>query len=385
MSTDPATSAWQIFVFVNWPEMANNRGVADIRRFIGDKGPTVWESYKNVSEVYRPNGSRPAPWEVDDELPPDPIQPFHPTAKELAAIGPVDSNWIHFLSEPVMIDGQQVCDAASEIVHYDVRGDRAYFDYVAHNLSGHELYNLQGQFAALADSNFTFSFPSDAMEVKASWRMLPPGADASRYWTAIGVYYNKNHVLQVARIGLTGLHIISKALPNWFWATFEQVDNPTAIYKWVNFQNKKGDAVGPNPNYDAANTPINQTWQQALTGTKWQYYALMDTQTEFVNATQQPILASNTQMETYFQANSSCMSCHKLASIGPKQNPRLQFFYPQNPYIGNVDFTAVANQQYPGQTFREMDFVWSLRNAQYKKPIPAPAKKPTTATPKPQN
>lgn len=374
MLRDPATSAWQLFVFVNYPELPGNRGVPDIKRFIGDKGPTVWESYKNVSEVYRPNGVRPAPWEVNDELPPNPVQAFHPTAQQLAAVGAVDSNWIHFLSEPVMIDGQQVCDSDSQIVHYDVRGDRSYFDYVAHNPSGHQLYNIQGQLAALADANFAFQFPSDAIEVKASWKMLPPGADTSRYWTAIGVYYNHNHVLQVARIGLTGLHIISKALPNWFWSTFEQVDNPTKIYKWVNYKNQKGDPVGVNPNFNSAVAPVNQQWQQALAGTKWQYYALMDTQTEFVNASQQPILSSNTQMETYFQPNSSCISCHKLASVGPKENLRLQLFYPVLPYTGNVDFKAVANQQYPGQVFKDMDFVWSLRNAQYKKPVPAPAK-----------
>jgi hypothetical protein len=89
-----------------------------------------------------------------------------------------------------------------------------------------------------------------------------------------------------------------------------------------------------------------------------------------VDASQKPILMANTQMETYFQPNSSCISCHKIASVGPRKNLRLLLFYPLNPYTGVINFQAVANQQFPGQSFKDLDFAWSLRNAQYKS-IPA--------------
>jgi hypothetical protein len=121
-------------------------------------------------------------------------------------------------------------------------------------------------------------------------------------------------------------------------------------------------------------TPINLVWQGKLQGTKWQYYSLMNVQTAFVDGSNNPTLLSNTQMETYFQQASSCITCHSLASIGPTRQLRLNFFYPLNPYVGAVDFQTVANQQFPGMTFKPMDFVWSMRNAQYKA-IPAPAKK----------
>jgi hypothetical protein len=276
-----------------------------------------------------------------------------------------------------MIDGQQICDATSQVVRYDVRGNRSYYDYVVNNTSGYQLFNVQGQQAALADSNFTFNFPTSTLEVKASWRILGSEDDASRYWTAIGVYWDTNHVLRSARIGLTGLHIIGKTLPNWVWTTFEQVDNPTATFKY--FLGKKGDPLGPNPNYDKGLATINNEYQQALVGTKWQYYALMKVQTDFVN-NGQPIIMSNTQMETYFQPQSSCISCHNLASIGkpqsPSQNLRLLFFYPLNPYTGKIDFQQIANQQAPGEPFKAMDFAWSLRNAQAIKQS-APKAKPT--------
>jgi hypothetical protein len=375
---NPDQFGWQMFLYVDWPEFAGERGVPDIKRFIGDAGPTVWESYKNVSEVYQANGQRPVAWEIDDELPPVPSRHAAIAPARLAALGPVDSHWIHFLAEPTMIDGQQICDSASEVLRYDVRGDRSYYDYVVNNISGHQLYNVQGQQAALADPNFTFTFPTTTLEVKASWRILGPNDDASRYWTAIGVYWDKNNVLRSARIGLTGLHIISKALPNWVWITFEQVDNPTATFKY--FLGSKGAALGPNPNYDTSLGPLNSQYQQALAGTKWQYYALMKVQTDYADSAQQPILSSNTQMETYFQPKSSCISCHTLASIGnPKtasQSLRLQFFYPLNPYVGKIDFQQIANQQYPGEPFKAMDFAWSLRNAH---PLKLSAAKATTS------
>lgn len=376
IKADLGRFGWDMFAMVNWPELAGHRGIPDPRRAIGSQGPTVWESFKNVSEVYRANGVRPVAWEIDDELPVVPGLAAAIGKARLAALGPVDSNWIHFLAEPTMIDGQRICDSASRALHYDVRGDRPYYDYVVNNPSGYQLYNVEGQQAALADPNFTFNFPTDAIEVKASWRILGQSDDASRYWTAIGVYWDNNHVLRSSRIGLTGLHITSKVLPNWVWITFEQVDNPTATFSY--FLGKKGNALGPNPNYDTSLNTINRDFQAALQGTKWQYYKLMKVQEDYVDSSNQPILMSSTQMETYFQTMSSCISCHNLASIGKPvsaaQNLRLQFFYPLNPYVGTIDFETIANQQAPGETFKAMDFVWSLRNAQFTKVQAKPAK-----------
>src|ERR1035441_5981316 len=329
-TTDPAGFAWNMFVYTNWPEVPGHRGAPDFGRYIGQPGATVWESFKNVSEIYQANGQRPVGWDTDDELPMALLNGVHFTRRQLDALGPVDSNWVHFLAEPIMIDGQQICDSDSNVIQYDVRGDYPYFDYVVNNPSGYELYNIEGQQAALNDPTFTFGFPPQTVEVKASWRILPAGQDTSRYWKAIGVYWDDKHVLHKARIGLTGLHITSRVVPDWVWMTFEQVENPTAAYK--SFLGQKGASLGPNPNSDSNLAPINQRWQQKLAGTKWQYYKLIKVQTKFADSSNQPVLSGNTQMETYFQANSSCITCHRLASIGApqklNQELRLEFFRP---------------------------------------------------------
>lgn len=395
VASDAGEFGWLMFYRLNWPAQPGLRGMPDTSLPIGAHDATVWETFKNIVEIYLNQGARPPGWEVNIELPPGTLSKAGAVAAKAAELGPVDSTWIHYLAEPYMIDQQRICamdplilanptnpappakDArqaaiACPPVYYEERDSRSFFDYVVNNPSGFELFNFDGQLAARANADFKFNFPESAVELKASWRILRPGDDASRYWTSIGVYYDDYGKLQIARIGLTGLHITSKLIPNWVWITFEQVDNPTKTFKW--YQGRAGAAIGANPNYNSAMTPLNQKWQARLAGTKWQYYALMDVQTDFVGADQKPTLLSNTQMETYFQAQSSCISCHKTASIGTAQNPRLNFFPPPllNPYVGTVDFQAVANKQYPGVPFKDMDFVWSLRNAK-SKPAAAPA------------
>jgi hypothetical protein len=368
--TNPAGFAWSMFIYMNWPEFPGKRGAPNFDRSIGSPGATVWESYKNVSEIYQTNGLRPVAWEIDDELPPIPPSQAREIKAQIAAVRPVDSRWVHFLAEPAMIDQQQICDVHGVPIEYDVRDNQSYYDYVVNNPSGYELYNIQGQQAALNDTNFQFSFPEETLEIKASWRILQLGDDESRYWTAIGVYWDNYHHLRAARIGLTGLHIISRAVPDWVWMTFEQVDNPTHTFKYN--LGEKGAPVGDNPNYDKDLDRINQQYDAALAGTKWQYYKLMKVQTDFLNTAKQPILMSNTQMETYFQPSSSCISCHKLASIGLPKNPaqelRLNTFGNGGlGYVGAIQFQQIAQQQSPGEPFKDMGFVWSLRQAHFKK------------------
>jgi hypothetical protein len=67
---------------------------------------------------------------------------------------------------------------------------------------------------------------------------------------------------------------------------------------------------------------------------------------------------ANTQIESYFQGSSSCVTCHKLASIGPKGS-RFNFW----------TYTGGDQQGYMGnppsmQSYVPLDSVWSLREAQ---------------------
>ena len=82
-------------------------------------------------------------------------------------------------------------------------------------------------------------FPRASIEVKANWIVIDE-KDKSRF------HWNYNEAGQL--LGLVAIHIISKDLPNWFWCTFEHVDNPG-----------RGDFIGIHDSFgaDPRHTPSN--------------------------------------------------------------------------------------------------------------------------------
>src|SRR6202171_387029 len=153
-------------------------------------------------------------------------------------------------------------------------------------------------------------------------------------------------------MGLTGLHILTKALPQWVWITFEQVNNLscTAV--------QRRDPIPDNI------AKVNKQMQALLAGTKWKNYELVGVQTSAGTA-DDPVLLANTQIETLFQSRSSCLTCHAIANIAthkptkPEDDLRKSFVQrtpPVSPpyYIGDPPPLAPWVRQ---------DFVWSLRRA----------------------
>jgi len=67
--------AWQQFITLNWAADPNSPGNPDPTvsgstfGTPGDTTPVVWESYKEASEVFRPNAEPPTPWGAQRALP----------------------------------------------------------------------------------------------------------------------------------------------------------------------------------------------------------------------------------------------------------------------------------------------------------------------------
>ena len=76
--------------------------------------------------------------------------------------------------------------------------------------------------------------------------------------------------------GLVGLHIITKDIPNWFWTTFEHVDNPQAN-------------IG---NLDR-HSPPGQGYPPEVEGTVWRFYRLRGMQVDFVTSVGRPTILGN--------------------------------------------------------------------------------------------
>jgi len=189
------------------------------------------------------------------------------------------------------------------------------------------------------------------MEVKAMWTLLTDeekrsGAD-KRFHLSTG-QDGKNYKL-------VALHIITKDVPKWFWTSFRQIDGPRPEV----------------PSVDTAGRP------SVLNGTKWEFYELSGTQTDFVDEFGRPILLSDPHIEDKFQ-KSSCITCHALATIGrkrPATGPipppanNINFVEPSGVSVGMPIGTPNPNWFFEPRGFRDrilhqdyvqLDFLWSM-------------------------
>ena len=230
---------------------------------------------------------------------------------------------------------------AAEGQFNETRMNRTAFDYVVAN----DLYYVEGQ-EAFFFRNENLDFPLEAMETKAQWRRIEV-AQAGRYHTARTT--NEDGTEQLW--GLTSLHITTKDLPNWFWATFEHKDNPGI------------DAVVPSR--DSYGLP------DELKGTKWQNYVLRGTQVDFVDSVGRPTILANSQIENGFQRTSSCITCHARATIGERPRDgsdvnRLSVFEGDRGSIGapNAAWFVDLDRFPQSREYVQLDFVWSLFRAQ---------------------
>jgi hypothetical protein len=140
------------------------------------------------------------------------------------------------------------------------------------------------------------------------------------------------------------------------WITFEQVNNESCTDVKRSF---------PIP---ANIVTVNKQMQMLLSGTKWKNYQLVGVQTAAGTA-DNPVLLANTQIESAFQSRSSCLTCHAIASVAtekpskPEDNLRMSFMQ-RNPPVSPPYYIGPP----PGLgSFKSMDFVWSLRRAEWQK------------------
>jgi len=247
-----------------------------------------------------------------------------------------------------------------QLASMEVRMNKPAFDFIVDN----ELWYTQGQEAAF-QKGAKIDFPPEAVEIKAIWRAIKETDKPRFHWAANPQDGNKPY-------GLIALHITSKALPHWTWATFEQIDNP-----------RRCKVGGCNDSFGLTSAgqvspDLLQMFSGAGLGPEWQSYRLTGSQVDFMNAAGQPTVVGNSEIETTFMLTTSCITCHARATIGPP-NPginRLSVFRRQPPlptppdrlvsYNGKPDplwyFADPANPA--TRKYLELDFVWSFSRAQ---------------------
>ena len=197
------------------------------------------------------------------------------------------------------------------------------------------------------------SFPVESIEVKTNWIVITEAQKSKFKWSYL---QDSTDNSKVKLFGLVGMHISSKILPQWFWCTFEHVNNDERsdyIGSYDDFgvayeDNPANpsyqpprlalqDANGKNVTYSPGVVRSNLLKLFAEFGYEGEYlevyknYRLKGAQTEFTATAGTPTMLGNSITEQGFMPTSSCITCHSRAganSLGQSAFP-IAGFQPQ--------------------------------------------------------
>jgi len=238
----------------------------------------------------------------------------------------------------------------SRIPGEEIRLNKYAFDYV----NQEQLWYQEGQKRALV-CGITVNFPPESIAVKADWRVVGAN-DPPSFCTGDSPEYHCTYATNGVQWKLVALHIISRSLPDWVWATWEHKSN----------KNKKENFCHPNPcedkfgyEYDANGNPSNQPSPELAKllvplGKEWENYRLHGTQISFTcpigpTCPSGVTVLGNSVIEASFIKSSSCINCHSRAarkSNGSTPNANAYVGEPTNPD--------------PLEDDERLGFLWSL-------------------------
>jgi hypothetical protein len=239
------------------------------------------------------------------------------------------------------------------------------------------LKTLSGQQAYGKGHNGAIDFPWDAIEIKADW--VPTSSFTNPFSCPDTTNKLYTETINGTCYALVGLHISSKAAPDWVWATFEPaspITNPNRcdpkLYNacfdpWGTTSKApygKGQVVPQSPQ-------LKQLMATAKINPAFNNYYLTGAQTLFVDSNGKPTQLGSSFTE--FNAGvppgqASCITCHKYAYFDGKNpgagSPEDNFGGPPGPGWPAIGFACNKNQKgnctpvTPDST--SQDFSWIL-------------------------
>ncbi len=385
---NPDKFAWELFVKISQPYTSSL-----------PEGKTVWESWISAPVLFK-NPNQLPDWQTPN-LKSNATQGSQP---EITPLEETDETPLQLQRlgisphTPEKLKNLSGNDDIGALIS-ETRLNKALYDFIAE----HDLYYQEGIEAYLKNHE-DIQTPIESMEIKATWKPISEGEKAHyhyRYFT------NKNGETELR--GLTGLHVISKDIPQWTWATFEHKDNTDLkIIERLFPRLKSVDRFGKNAEGKVSDE-LKALFRQAGMDPKWENYILRGTQINYTDNKGKPTLLGNTQLENSFMLSSSCITCHARSSYGgtmefadlPKEiqeaiiaeNPRGQHYFNglgfgvKNPNPLHPQYDAflthngspkpewfiargrISNRLY---TYKQLDFIWSFTRAKRRTPYQAP-------------
>ncbi len=305
--------SWLLFVALNWPANAEGKASKELEIGSAPDARRVWQSYPYAEEVFlsdvrnSKNASSPN--------------------NRLVAVAPHSYTFLESVVNTPLVDKK------GNYIVYEIRLNPEEFEQV------NKLWNNYHD-EVKNYGKYDFEFKPSSMEVRAAWRLFDSSTrqeEKDRYYITeqkicIPEEYSitSNPFCKKQKLGLVGFHIAYKVnttipladggtlkkVPQWIWATFEQVDNLKDVdqlnLKSTLFQCESEDSRNCNQTTDVkypylwkeeapyavttgekeqtptqvkriapilstANT-LNPKWQNKLEKSVWKYYQLIGSQ-----------------------------------------------------------------------------------------------------------
>jgi hypothetical protein len=198
------------------------------------------------------------------------------------------------------------------------RRNKSAFDFIVQN----NLFKVSGLQAAFGK---TLVFPGDAIEIKANWMPvgnIPAFTNNQVTLAQVPQLYHVNADSSGAQYALVAMHVISKLVPNWTWATFEHRLNPgrcdiLGCKDSFGAQTALVPPNGTNQGYpDCTKTPaLTAMLASADIDPVYTNYCLKGSQTDPVDSNGLDVRLGNSVTENGFVDTASCMTCHSRANF----------------------------------------------------------------------
>ncbi|MBI3716559.1 MAG: hypothetical protein HY255_11250 [Betaproteobacteria bacterium] len=228
--------------------------------------------------------------------------------------------------------------------------------------------NTNGLTTLTGQKNFAMgknlSMPWTSVEIKADW--ISQGSLTACSSPTVYMEIIQFEGQNAACYALVGIHISSKVLPDWLWATFEPINavtNPNRcnpnLYDTCFDPWGTNSAVPYGPGNPAAQSPaLAAAMKGAGLPAVFNNYFLTGAQTQFVDANNKPIPLGNSFVEYWAgvkPGEASCITCHSYAIMNPTTTPptgAAQGFPPSGKGTGLGATVQAGNIQ--------QDFSWML-------------------------